>query len=377
MDLCKSGDHPVAPDQKYPYNKSYFTWGELRCLARCLGFQDFLFKKFTPKEYQLTEGLPDNVLFSQIDLKAYDPALHQTVNNHNAEYNRKVLRKAARMLRGRKITFATLRDARVAFFLYESENMSGIKADEKILLRALKLCNHIASPLHLTYEVRHMKDLHITGSLQLYEFLDLVLICRLIDDQKLANSSGSVSQWSRKNELYKMDDFEDIFITEEERMINYLDKQFQLSIFRPQRDLPALLPNPMEATSVSGDTRREMAAAARLAAKPLRPAVRVSNRKVESMRHSRTSRDCCSPCPPVVSVEDATGGNRRHRNGDEDCRVGDDIRGRDIPVSQWHCQPVVSQNEIDEHRILMESLEWDLMLKEQSGHVFEEAKVTV
>lgn len=257
MDSSCTRDSPVAIDQKYPSDKGQFTWGELRCLARCLGFHDSLFKRYVPKEYRKAEGLPDHILLYLIDLKTFDAGIHRTANMQSAEYNNKVLRKSVQMLRAREISFPELRDVRVAFSFYESHDMTGIKAEKQVLLQALKLCGRVASPMYLMSEVRRIKDVLLPGNLQLYEFLDLLKICHRSDDEKFA-ANCCLRVAPGNNETYSMVDFEELFTTEDQRRLALLDKEFQLAIFRPHKDPPLLFRRPMQPTSVSGDTRRKM-----------------------------------------------------------------------------------------------------------------------
>ncbi|KXJ19958.1 hypothetical protein AC249_AIPGENE24849 [Exaiptasia diaphana] len=85
---------------KYPRQKGFFTWEELGCLAKALGYQRTLFYKNIPPEYHKEKipGLEIKTLLTIMDMKAFHGDLHCTYNMHDAMYNSRVIAKALDML---------------------------------------------------------------------------------------------------------------------------------------------------------------------------------------------------------------------------------------------------------------------------------------
>ncbi|KAL9955169.1 hypothetical protein ACROYT_G036456 [Oculina patagonica] len=227
---------------KYPRKRDFYTWEELRCLAKALGFRKDLFQKNVPQEFQKekSNGLSTKSLAHMLDIKCLHGDTHRTYNMHDALYNSRVMEKALDMLSNRYLSFQELRDVRVAFQLYEHEDMLGLVIDEHILLRTLKICGRAVSPVKLKQHIKHMRR-QVPDRLMLYEFLDLLLLCERDTDvhvQPLPQVTGV-----DRNNLYKLCDFQAVLCTEDEKKIRHLDNLYEQGSTRAssghQRDLPS------------------------------------------------------------------------------------------------------------------------------------------
>ncbi|XP_073245511.1 uncharacterized protein [Porites lutea] len=211
---------------KYPRKRDFYTWEELRCLAKALGFRKDLFIKNVPPEFQKekTNGLSVKILSNMLDIKCLHGDIHRTYNIHDALYSSRVIEKALDMLSNRYLSFQELREVRVAFQLYEHEDMLGLVIDEHVLLRTLKICGRAVSPVKLKQHIKHMTR-QVPDRLMLYEFLDLLLLCERdaeVQLQPLQQVNGV-----DKNNLFKLCDFQAVLSTEDEKKIRHLDHLYE------------------------------------------------------------------------------------------------------------------------------------------------------
>lgn len=211
---------------KYPRKRDFYTWEELRCLAKALGFQKDLFTKNLPHEFQKEKaiGLSIKELLIMLNIKCMHGDIHRTYNMHDALYNSKVIEKALDMLSNRYLSFQELREVRVAFQLYEHEDLLGLLIDEHVLLRTLKICGRTVSPVKLKQHIKHMPR-KVPDRLMLYEFLDLLLLCERDSDiplQPMLQVTGV-----DKSNLYKLCDFQSVLSTDDQKKIRYLDHLYE------------------------------------------------------------------------------------------------------------------------------------------------------
>ncbi|CAH3174270.1 unnamed protein product [Porites lobata] len=211
---------------KYPRKRDFYTWEELRCLAKALGFRKDLFIKNVLPEFQKekSNGLSVKILSNMLDIKCLHGDIHRTYNIHDALYNSRVIEKALDMLSNRYLSFQELREVRVAFQLYEHEDMLGLVIDEHVLLRTLKICGRAVSPVKLKQHIKHMTR-QVPDRLMLYEFLDLLLLCERdaeVQLQPLQQVNGV-----DKNNLFKLCDFQAILSTEDQKKIRHLDHLYE------------------------------------------------------------------------------------------------------------------------------------------------------
>lgn len=211
---------------KYPRKRDFYTWEELRCLAKALGFRKDLFLKNLPHEFQKDKahGLSLKELSVMFNNKCLHGDIHRTYNMHDALYNSKVIEKALEMLSNRYLSFQELREVRVAFQLYEHEDLLGLVIDERVLLRTLKICGRTISPVKLKQHIKHMPR-KVPDRLMLYEFLDLLLLCERDSDVPL-QPVFEVNGVDKSN-LYKICDFQSVLSTNDQKKIRYLDHLYQ------------------------------------------------------------------------------------------------------------------------------------------------------
>ncbi|XP_022781767.1 uncharacterized protein LOC111322836 isoform X2 [Stylophora pistillata] len=227
---------------KYPRKRDFYTWEELRCLAKALGFRKDLFHKNVSHESEKdkSNGLSTKSISNMLDIKCLHGDIHRTYNMHDALYNSRVIEKAVEMLSKRYLSFQELREVRVAFQLYEHEDMLGLVTDEHTLLRTLKICGRAVSPVKLKQHIKHMKR-QVADRIMLYEFLDLLLLCER--DTEVQLQPLPLVTGVDKNNLYKLCDFQAVLCTEDEKRIRHLDTLYEQGSFRSSmshnKDVPS------------------------------------------------------------------------------------------------------------------------------------------
>ncbi|XP_013410875.1 uncharacterized protein LOC106174045 [Lingula anatina] len=214
---------------KYPHRRGFFTWEEMGCLARSLGFPDNVFRSNIPENEAVKdlEGLTIPEFHRMIDYKYFVKALHRTFNMHTADWNQCVVKRAVRLLDYHALSFEELQDVRIAYQVYEAGDMKGILVDEHIVLRALKMCGRVIAPLKMMQRLKHMsQNFDENGRMQLYEFLDLILWCDLYKDVQVERPSKVEATGKTKYGLYKLDDFEDLLHHQDEVIATHLNQNY-------------------------------------------------------------------------------------------------------------------------------------------------------
>ncbi|XP_066293237.1 uncharacterized protein DDB_G0284459-like [Branchiostoma lanceolatum] len=211
----------------FPKRKGYYTWEELRCLARALGYQIDVFERVIP---DFAEGEP-GVSFRQVcrlmELNFFNEAFHLTYNLHTAHYNCQLIKKCLVLLDHRFLNFQEIQEIRVAYVAYEHHDMHGMIINEKALLRTLKMCDRTVAPLKLMHRVKHLKENYeAKGRIQIYEFMDLLILCKMWDDVNIRDNrvKGPDKNWRR---LYQMDKVKEVFHTYDEKVFELLNKEFE------------------------------------------------------------------------------------------------------------------------------------------------------
>ncbi|KAI8502781.1 hypothetical protein Bbelb_194830 [Branchiostoma belcheri] len=211
----------------FPKRKGYYTWEELRCLARALGYQVDVFERVVP---DFAEGEP-GVSFRQVsrlmELNFFNEAFHLTYNLHTAHYNCQLIKKCLVLLDHRFLNFQEIHEIRVAYVAYEHHDMHGMIINEKALLRTLKMCGRTVAPLKLMHRVKHLKENYeAKGRIQIYEFMDLLILCKMWDDVNVKDTrvKGPDKNWRR---LYQMDKVKEVFHTYDEKVFELLNKEFE------------------------------------------------------------------------------------------------------------------------------------------------------
>ncbi|XP_078598638.1 uncharacterized protein LOC144874408 [Branchiostoma floridae x Branchiostoma japonicum] len=211
----------------FPKRKGYYTWEELRCLARALGYQVDVFERVIP---DFAEGEP-GVSFRQVcrlmELNFFNEAFHLTYNLHTAHYNCQLIKKCLVLLDHRFLNFQEIHEIRVAYVAYEHHDMHGMIINEKSLLRTLKMCDRTVAPLKLMHRVKHLKENYeAKGRIQIYEFMDLLILCKMWDDVNIRDTrvKGPDKNWRK---LYQMDKVKEVFHTYDEKVFELLNKEFE------------------------------------------------------------------------------------------------------------------------------------------------------
>ena len=139
----------------FPDRSDRFTREELRCLAAALGFYNDIFRKHIPVTVSSRHSYVETkVLLSLIERKVFNHDLHETYNMHDGVYNVKVLKKSLIALSKRLLTFSELKTIRIAFEVYECQDLSGMEICSRVILRTLKMCGRVISPRKLMDFVR-------------------------------------------------------------------------------------------------------------------------------------------------------------------------------------------------------------------------------
>ena len=167
----------------HPRRRGFFTWEEMSCLARACGFKGDVFERNYINDDGMGDGLSRTQLEVWLDSNQLAKELHRTVNFRTSSLNVLVLKRAARLVSLRKLTFTDVNDGRIAFDLYEEEmDHEGLfLKDLNICVRALKMANRHIAPSQLPTELRRATRSPFTPSrLQLHEFLELMTHCETL-----------------------------------------------------------------------------------------------------------------------------------------------------------------------------------------------------
>ncbi|XP_076450399.1 uncharacterized protein LOC143286647 [Babylonia areolata] len=211
---------------KYPARRDFWTWIELGCMARALGFPADLFRHNVNEEVETEEeGMYLQQLNRMIELKLLNQVLHRSFNMHTSDWNLCVIRKAVKFLALAAVSFEELHNIRVAYATYEASDMKGLALDQRNLLRTLKMCHRVISPKKLMHRVKHMKTrLEEANRIQLYEFLDLILWCDYMEHHRDAHHVGEAE--GKNRDLYQLVDFESLLSHQDQRRSRALDKRY-------------------------------------------------------------------------------------------------------------------------------------------------------
>ncbi|XP_069133072.1 serine-rich adhesin for platelets-like isoform X2 [Argopecten irradians] len=212
---------------EYPQFRGFYSWDELGCLARALGFPIDLFKDNLADEIEQEEhGLSIKEVYKMLDNRLLERAVHRTQNLHTAEWNMNAIRKSVSLLDHRAITFEGLYNTRVAYQAYEGFDMMGLHIEKQTLLNTLKMCGRSIAPMKLLNRVKHMThQLEEKGRIQLYEFLDLVMWCCNYENfspEDIAFPPG------KDRDLFKLVDFEKLLSHHDERLAEKLNNEYLL-----------------------------------------------------------------------------------------------------------------------------------------------------
>ncbi|XP_022083794.1 uncharacterized protein LOC110975537 isoform X2 [Acanthaster planci] len=213
---------------QFPKRRDFYSWEELSCLSRALGFPSETITNCIPEEVTKTQdGISLKAILKLIELKYFNDALDRSINMHTADYNINTLLKSLKLLNHRLLSFSELNDVRVAFQVYEAGDMRGMVIDTHTQLRALKLCDRTIAPMKMTHRIKHMQEnFDEPGRIQLYEFLDLIVLCELSKDVDVPDFKyGALDKTWRR--LFQLDNFEEVCTTKDEKLEQRLNQQFR------------------------------------------------------------------------------------------------------------------------------------------------------
>lgn len=210
---------------EFPKHKGWYSLYELTYLSNSLGFDSSVFTKviFAETKCLGSKGLSEKKFIEMLNLKMFNKYLDSTFNNKPANYNVRTIKKALQLLRHRILGFPELSQARMTFFLYENDDQLGMDGDGETILKALKLCDRVMSPMQLDkYLIDMSLSVEIPCRLQLFEFLELIPLTLRIDSIPMTR----VADIDKSTEG---DDCFQVIQTKEQEIMDTLDKQFRES----------------------------------------------------------------------------------------------------------------------------------------------------
>ncbi|XP_052226375.1 uncharacterized protein LOC127841534 isoform X1 [Dreissena polymorpha] len=268
---------------KYPQSRGFCTWNELGCLSRAVGFPVGLFREHVSYEIHTDEnGMSLQEVYKMLDYKLLYDALHFTQNMHTAEWNMCVIRRAATILDHHALTYTDLYNIRLGYEAYEAPDMKGMVIDQHKMMRALKMCNLMISPLKLMHRIKHSRDrFDEPGRVQLYEFIDLMLWAEVY--QSYVPEKG-YALFEMENELFKLVDFDKLLAHHDEKQASRLDARY----LKEEWEFPDTKVSKTfkfkDLTVVSGDSRVEVTSHQKKTYKGLRTEVSRSQKMVHCIK---------------------------------------------------------------------------------------------
>ncbi|KAL4225566.1 hypothetical protein ACF0H5_016254 [Mactra antiquata] len=268
---------------KYPRFRGFFAWDELGCLSRALGFPIDIFKSNLSDEILAEEnGLPLQEAIKVLDHKLLYKHLHLTQNLHTADWNTCVFRKCLYFLDHRAITYGEIYNARVAYQTYETGDMKGMSIDQQLLMRTLRMCDKVISPLKLMHRIKHSQDSYEEpGRIQLYEFLDLLLWA---DGYKGYIRDETYGHFEMEGELFKLTDFDQLLCHHDEREANRLNTQY----LKEEWEFPEVRVKDKtkfkDSTVVCADSRQDMTIHQKQSYRHLRSEITTSQKTVHYVK---------------------------------------------------------------------------------------------
>ncbi|CAH1786275.1 unnamed protein product [Owenia fusiformis] len=212
--------------KEYPDKRGFLAWDEIGCVVRALGFPTEILSVNIPDDL-VTEGRGVTVkaFTMMIDQQYFDKIIDRTFNHHTADWNACVLKKAVRLVNNHFLTLTELHNVRVAYQIYEAADTKGMLAEEKTLLRSLKMCGRTIAPLKLMHRIKHMSDnLEEASRIQLYEYMDLILWCDLYN--KIEVEMPHILYGKDDSNLFKMNDFKSLLYHYDERLASQLNEVY-------------------------------------------------------------------------------------------------------------------------------------------------------
>ncbi|XP_076822201.1 uncharacterized protein LOC143468725 [Clavelina lepadiformis] len=211
---------------KSPGEKHSYTAEELQHLVAALGYPKEIFKKNLPSTVYENDKVSTKDLLHYCDLRYFHQDLHFTINLKSSSYNAEILKKSILLVSKRLLSFKELENVRLAYEAYEEFDQRGMKLCERTLLRSLKLCQRVISPQKLANKLRHVrstfKEKH---RIQLYEFLDLIVLCDSVPDDSDGNEVKPLDKTWR--DVYQVENFSKFVIPNDKKLWKILNEQYR------------------------------------------------------------------------------------------------------------------------------------------------------
>ena len=242
----------LLPD--FTSKEGLFTNSELRILATSLGYDRNLFHRVMGKTGSTSfNTISERVIHGWLDAKLLDADLDQVFNRYQADYNAKVIKEAIKLIGRKKLTFSDISLARNAFEAMTLEDPRGLQADIHTVLQALKMTDRVMAAEKLQYVMQCMSsDLETPDKLKLYEFLALVAsaekiwVCmkemeeaRAVQTHSTASGKSSVADSAESFDIHV---FDELFETPYQRLLKFLDWQYQASLIKQKKRLEKVQP---------------------------------------------------------------------------------------------------------------------------------------
>ncbi|XP_069472015.1 uncharacterized protein [Ambystoma mexicanum] len=155
--------------------------------------------------------------------------LHFSFGMKSGIYNVKVIAKCLDLLDSSSLSFTGIREANLAFSAYEHLDQKGIKADRHTLMRALKMCGMAIAPQKLSVHLMQRRGNGAeAGRMQLYEFLDLLVLCEPRESIFLHEARVS-STAKTPRQVYELDDMRSLLVTPDEKLALHLNQQHKMN----------------------------------------------------------------------------------------------------------------------------------------------------
>jgi len=356
---------------RFPKKRDFWSWNELSCLSKTIGFSEDLFKRNVPKERESNhkDGLSSQNIEELIESKALAGDLHRTFNMHDASYNTKVIQKSMELLSSRLLTFQHIKEARIAFQLYEHMDNAGLVISEHVISRTLKLCGRAISHRKLMQHIKHMDRL-IHDRLMFYEFLEILLICEKLPDKKTAGDTLEQQLNGTRDDrnLYPLQDFRDILLTEDEKIAEELNSIYKKS----QEKIPLRKSKNSEETGekrpwkndpiVNYQFREEMVSRNNWQKKVLNEQIQLSNQEVlvEGTFQS------CNCNEANITVNTAMKNNESSQQPIASKEVSKMVEpfvpktDEGVDLLRYRREQLVTETELDETRFKIEDLLWNI-----------------
>ena len=211
--------------------------------------------------------------------------LEHLFNNHSAQYNQKVIKKAIYMLQHHKLSFSDLYKSRISFELYSEPVGGGMRTDAELVVSALKMAGRTIAPLELESLLkRHQNTCDIPPNIQLYEFMDFVASAVSSNEVKKEIKKLTTSVDPDVAKKVTLSNYERMLMTEDEQHLAYLDRKYRASMYKEVKP-KAPTAQFSRVQLVSSAARQRISATAHRELQALTPCLEVSQMNAQQARN--------------------------------------------------------------------------------------------